>query len=123
MAKATKTGRLYIDEQAVEHLNEMIRVLVEENPYLRDSPSRVASLILIGYAQKYFSKEKKGLSEKLFDKKRYIKHLLSTTNSPEDFIKQVNELNKGRSYRAKKKPSVALQEPVKAPSEEVNYEE
>ena len=92
MSKCTRSGRLHIDELAILHLNRMIETLVKENPHLDISSSKVASLILCDYSEKYFSRSQKKLSERLFDKKRYIKHLLSTTDSPEELIRQVSLL-------------------------------
>ena len=119
MSKNTKTGRLYIDEKAIQNLNEMMGALAKESPHLNMSPSKVASLILSEYRKKYFLREKKGLSEKLFDERRYIKHLLSTEKSPDELIRQVSELRGVRSRKGRNQASMLLEEPLSSPSKEV----
>jgi tRNA(Ser,Leu) C12 N-acetylase TAN1 len=99
-----KTGRITLEESAVESLNKILGALLEESSHLKASPSKVVSLILSDYEQKFFTKEKKGLLARLFDKRSYVKHLLQTTDSPDELVERISELHT-EGIKKKKKSS------------------
>lgn len=102
MRTLAKSGRVYLDQEAAEKLNEMVRALGKESSHLNLSTSKLTSLILREYSEKYFSRDKKDLTRLLFDKKSYIKHLLSSTESPDELINSVLKLRESRPKTRKK---------------------
>ena len=93
MSKKTRP-LLYIDEATKANLLRMVEVLKSDHPYLKVSVSQLASLILNQYADVEFQKKKKSLIDKFLDKKTYIRHLLSTTDSTDELIKRIIELER-----------------------------
>ena len=111
MSKKTRP-LLYIDEATRANLLRMVEVLKSDHPYLKVSVSQLASLILNQYADVEFQKKKESLIDKFLDKKTYIRHLLSTTDSTDELIKRIIELErtpptvKRRQRRKQDQPTV-----------------
>ncbi len=109
--KALKSGRISLDEKAVEVINQIFRALKEESSYLKVSPSKLVSQIVCCFEEKYFEREKKELLSRLFDKRGYIKHLLQTADSPEELVARVAELHGKRDKSSKKRSSKSSEKP------------
>ena len=74
---APDTVRIRLDEAAGAALTQMTSVLAAEGQHLSLAPSKVVSLIVSDYAERYFTRDKSRLMEALLDRKALLKAMLS----------------------------------------------
>lgn len=85
-------GKLSLTQKASESLHYMVNELKEENPYIKISPSRVASWIIDDYVKNRFSSEMPKIIESHFDHKRYLTEILKTAKTGDE-IKALFQAN------------------------------
>ena len=77
----TPTSRVTLEKEAQESLAKMLSELKREGRFIKISPSKLASWIILCFAQKDFSKQKDKIIKAHFSSKAYLKDI---TNGLED---------------------------------------
>lgn len=82
--KTSKTVKVRLDETATAHLVQMMATLSGEARHLSLVPSKVVSWIISEFATRYFSKEKQRITDGLFNRKSFLKSMLSNLKDGSD---------------------------------------
>jgi hypothetical protein len=94
MSKATTGRRLLIDESVCLKLTEATKRIKSSNDYVRINEGKLATEILKLFFSKYFEKDYEQISGKFFNKKLFLKNLISSSNSDEELIESFNKFIK-----------------------------
>ena len=100
MKSTLKSGRILLDQESLESVNQMHKILNQENPYLKSSPSKLVSFIVSYFKAHSFEKEKDYLKCKLLDQRAYLKSLVHSEKATDQIIDEVLKLRKKKPLRA-----------------------
>ena len=99
----TPTSRVTLEKEAQENLAKMLSELKREGRFIKISPSKLASWIILCFAQKDFSKQKDKIIKAHFSSKAYLKSVAHSLEDSPDLEAILKETLKGISLKRKSK--------------------
>lgn len=111
--EAHEQKRIAVSNEAYSKLESKVRELKTKGDYFKVNESRLANLIIEVFFSKYIEKEIKYIESKCFDKKNYLKFLITKSASEADLQASIDEfLKSSKSPRGRKpKANKANKEP------------
>lgn len=96
---------MLIENDAYGNLSHAVAEIKESQAYSKINEGTLASEIINHFFRRYYSKDKKFLSKKFFNKRAFLKNLIQGQKSDEELIKSFERHLKNPS---KRRPSLKL---------------
>ena len=99
-----KGRRILIDEEVYSELSTAVLEIKNTQDYSKINESKLGAEILKRFFRKYYSKDKKTLSKKFFNKKAFLRNLIQNSSSDDELIRSFEKhLKKPRKKPMKEK--------------------
>ena len=99
----TPTSRVTLEKEAQESLAKMLSELKREGRFIKISPSKLASWIIVWFGEKDFLKQKGNMIKAHFSSKAYLKNMAHGLEDSPDLESILRETLKGISPKRKQK--------------------
>lgn len=96
-----KEMRIILSKEAAKDLSIMMEDLMG-SPHIKVRPSKLVSWIVSRFSEQYLAREKQNLEKVFFDKKEFLRGLLSSKTSDA----KIEELFKAANKKKSKKDSI-----------------
>ena len=97
-----KPSRIVLEKPAQESLAKMLIAIREEGKFVKVSPSRLASWIILHFETKHFPKQKDSIIKAHFSSKTYLRNVAQTLEDSPNLEKVLKEALNRIALKGKK---------------------